>query len=280
MNYLLYNPFANNGEAEKTKDEVLKDLEADFGKFEVQSVVDFDVKKLLKGLTEKDNVVLFGGDGTLNRFVNNIYGLEYKNKLYLYRAGTGNDFLKDIADDDTRYVEISKYIKKLPLIEVNGQKMRFLNGIGYGVPGAACEVADRQKAEGAEKIDYTKISIKLVLKDYKMPGCKVTVDGVTHEYKKCWLASAMYGKYMGGGMMAAPKADRLGDKLHLLVWHKSGRLHTLLMFSSIFKGEHVKHTKYVEILEGRDMTVEFDAPCALQVDGETILNVTKYVVHF
>lgn len=280
MNYLLYNPFANNGEAEKMKDEVLKDLEADFGKFEVQSVVDFDVKKLLKGLTEKDNVVLFGGDGTLNRFVNNIYGLEYKNKLYLYRAGTGNDFLKDIADDDTRYVEISKYIKKLPLIEVNGQKMRFLNGIGYGVPGAACEVADRQKAEGAEKIDYTKISIKLVLKDYKMPGCKVTVDGVTHEYKKCWLASAMYGKYMGGGMMAAPKADRLGDKLHLLVWHKSGRLHTLLMFSSIFKGEHVKHTKYVENLEGKDMTVEFDAPCALQVDGETILNVTKYVVHF
>ena len=280
MNYLLYNPLANNGEAEKAKDEVVEALKADFGEIKTQSVIDFDVKKLLQGLTEKDNVILFGGDGTLNRFVNNIYGTEYKNKLYLYRAGTGNDFLKDVADDDVKYVEISKYIKKLPLIEVNGMKVRFLNGIGYGVPGAACEVADKQKAEGVEKIDYTKISIGLVLGKYKLPECKVTVDGVEHQYKKAWLACAMYGRYMGGGMMAAPKQDRLSDKMSCLVWHKSGRLHTLLMFSGIFKGEHVKHTKYVEVLEGKEMTVEFSSPCALQIDGETVLNVTKYVVHF
>ena len=280
MNYLLYNPLANNGEAEKAKDEVVEALKADFGAIKTQSVIDFDVKKLLQGLTEKDNVILFGGDGTLNRFVNNIYGTEYKNKLYLYRAGTGNDFLKDVADDDVKYVEISKYIKKLPLIEVNGMKVKFLNGIGYGVPGAACEVADKQKAEGVEKIDYTKISIGLVLGKYKLPECKVTVDGVEHQYKKAWLACAMYGRYMGGGMMAAPKQDRLSDKMSCLVWHKSGRLHTLLMFSGIFKGEHVKHTKYVEVLEGKEMTVEFSSPCALQIDGETVLNVTKYVVHF
>ena len=280
MNYLLYNPLANNGEAEKAKDEVVEALKADFGEIKTQSVIDFDVKKLLQGLTEKDNVILFGGDGTLNRFVNNIYGSEYKNKLYLYRAGTGNDFLKDVADDDVKYVEISKYIKKLPLIEVNGMKVRFLNGIGYGVPGAACEVADKQKAEGVEKIDYTKISIGLVLGKYKLPECKVTVDGVEHQYKKAWLACAMYGRYMGGGMMAAPKQDRLSDKMSCLVWHKSGRIHTLLMFSGIFKGEHVKHTKYVEVLEGKEMTVEFSSPCALQIDGETVLNVTKYVVHF
>ncbi len=280
MNYLLYNPLANNGEAEKAKDQVVNALEADFGKLEVKSVIDLDYKKLFGGLTEKDNVILFGGDGTLNRFANAIYGMDYKNKVYLYRAGTGNDFLKDIADDETKYVEISKYLKKLPLIEVNGMKCRFLNGIGYGVPGAACEVADKQKAEGVEKIDYTKISIGLVLGKYKMPNCKVTVDGVVHEYKKCWLASAMYGRYMGGGMMATPKQDRLSDKMSLLVWHKSGRLHTLLMFSSIFKGEHIKKTKYVEVLEGKEMIVEFDSPCALQIDGETVLNVTKYVVHF
>ena len=30
------------------------------------------------------------------------------------------------------------------------------------------------------------------------------------------------------------------------------------------------------IVEGSDITVEFDKPCALQIDGETVLNVTKY----
>ena len=280
MNYLLFNPLANNGAAEKAKDGVIEELRPEFGEFEVKSVIDLDFKKFFSSLKAEDNVVLFGGDGTLNRLANAIYGLEYKNKLYLYRAGTGNDFLKDIVSDETKYVEISKYLKRLPEIEVNDIKCRFLNGIGYGVPGAACEVADKQKAEGKEKIDYAKISIGLVLGKYKMPNCKVTVDGEVHEYKKCWLASAMYGRYMGGGMMAAPKQDRNSDKLSCLVWYKSGRIHTLLMFSSIFKGEHVKKTKYVEVLEGKEIEVEFDAPCALQIDGETVLNVTKYKVHF
>ena len=281
MNYLLFNPLANNGAAEKAKDEVLDELRPEFGEFEVKSVIDLDFKKLFASLKEEDNVFLFGGDGTLNRLANAIYGMSYKGKLYLYRAGTGNDFLKDVAEnDEVKYVEISKYLKRLPMIEVNDIKTRFLNGIGYGVPGAACEVADKQKAEGKEKIDYAKISIGLVLGKYKMPNCKVTVDGKVYEYKKAWLACAMFGRYMGGGMMAAPKQDRNGDKLSCLVWYKSGRIHTLLMFSGIFKGEHVKHTKYVEVLEGKEMEVEFDAPCALQIDGETVLNVTKYKVHF
>ena len=280
MNYLLFNPLANNGEAEKAKDLVLEDLKKEFKDLEVKSVIELEYDKFFPTLKAEDNVILFGGDGTLNRLANAYYGHNYKGKIYLYRAGTGNDFLKDIVDDETKYVEITKYLKKLPVIEVNGTKTHFLNGIGYGVPGAACEVADQQKAAGKEKINYASISVGLVLGKYKLPKCKVTVDGVSKEYEKCWLASAMFGRYMGGGMMAAPKQDRLGDKLSLLVWHKSGRLHTLLMFSSIFKGEHVKKTKYVEVLEGKEMTVEFSHPCALQIDGETVLNVTQYKVHF
>lgn len=32
----------------------------------------------------------------------------------------------------------------------------------------------------------------------------------------------------------------------------------------------------VDILKGREITVEFDRPTALQIDGETILGVTSY----
>lgn len=49
-----------------------------------------------------------------------------------------------------------------------------------------------------------------------------------------------------------------------------------MTFPSIFKGEHVKHTNTVEVLVGKDITVEFDSPAALQIDGETIKGVTKY----
>jgi hypothetical protein len=30
------------------------------------------------------------------------------------------------------------------------------------------------------------------------------------------------------------------------------------------------------VIEGKEITVEFDKPCALQIDGETILGVTSY----
>ncbi len=56
----------------------------------------------------------------------------------------------------------------------------------------------------------------------------------------------------------------------------SGKLKTLMIFPSLFKGEHIKHTKQVEILTGNEITIEFDRPVALQIDGETIHEVSSY----
>ena len=51
-----------------------------------------------------------------------------------------------------------------------------------------------------------------------------------------------------------------------------------MVFPTIFKGEHVGHTEMVEVHTGHEIKVEFDVPCALQIDGETILGVTEYSV--
>ena len=51
-----------------------------------------------------------------------------------------------------------------------------------------------------------------------------------------------------------------------------------MIFPSLFKGEHVKKVKHVKIISGKKITVRFDKPCALQIDGETVLNVTEYTV--
>ena len=49
-----------------------------------------------------------------------------------------------------------------------------------------------------------------------------------------------------------------------------------MAFPSIFKGEHVKKTDIVSIFTGNDIRVKFSRPCAAQIDGETVLNVTEY----
>ena len=88
--------------------------------------------------------------------------------------------------------------------------------------------------------------------------------------------SADDGRYYGGGMMPAPEQDRFGDgKCSLVLFHGSGKLKTLMVFPSIFKGEHINHKKYVSVFSGKEITVKYDEPKPLQVDGETILGITE-----
>ena len=86
----------------------------------------------------------------------------------------------------------------------------------------------------------------------------------------------MNGRYYGGGMKAAPDQDRLSDTLTCMVFKDKGRIGTLMGFPAIFKGEHVNNKKLVAISTGKEITVKFDRPTALQIDGETVRGVTEY----
>ena len=80
--------------------------------------------------------------------------------------------------------------------------------------------------------------------------------------------------------MPAPeqRRDNPEHTVSLAVIHDSGKLKTLVIFPSIFKGEHVSYTSLVDVISGHNITVEFESPTPLQIDGETILNVKKYDV--
>ena len=272
--YILYNPLANNGRsceaiemlAEKRGGEcILRDVTKGYGEY-------------ISAMEEGDVIILCGGDGTLNRFVNENDVEKIENDILYYASGSGNDFARDISlEREADPVSIKKYLVDLPEVEVKGKRYKFINGIGYGIDGYCCEEGDRLRAIPGKKVDYTAIAIKGLLGKFKPKNAKITVDGVEYEYKKVWLAPAMHGRYYGGGMIATPAQNREGaEKLSLLVWQGSGKLGTLMAFPSIFKGEHVKRTKHIKIIEGKEITVEFDKPCALQIDGETVLDVTSY----
>ena len=62
--------------------------------------------------------------------------------------------------------------------------------------------------------------------------------------------------------------------------HGRSRIGTLIIFPSIFKGEHIKHEKKVSVITGHNITVKFNEPSPLQIDGETVRNVSEYSVSF
>ena len=279
MRYLLYNPLSGKENQSRTAAESYA-VSANIPT-KLVSVTDIgDLGDFFEALDSCDDVVFFGGDGTLNHIANALSDRSIKNDVYYYPCGTGNDFARDIGVADAREpVMINDHIKDLPTVTVNGTERKFINGVGFGIDGYCCEVGDSLKSRGKNP-NYTAIAIKGLLFHFKPVNATVSVDGKTYDFKKVWIAPTMFGRYYGGGMMPTPKQDRgaADKKVSLMMFHRSGKLKTLSIFPSIFQGKHVEKEKYVTILEGKDITVTFDRPTPLQIDGETVLGVTSYTV--
>ena len=278
MTNVLYNPLADNKRGEenaKKIKEILKNAELKFA-----DITKIDLHEFINNVPQKDKIIIAGGDGTLNYLVNKFSGNVTGHSLYYYASGNGNDFKVDISEKEHgEIIRLDKYIKDLPIVYVNGGKgVRFLNGVGFGIDGYCCEVGDEMKKKSAKSINYTSIAIKGMLYDYKPRNAVVTVDGVKHKYNNVWLVPTMNGRYYGGGMKVAPDQDRLtADRmLTTMVFHCKSKLKTLTVFPTIFKGKHVEHTDIIDMLTGREITVEFDKPTPLQVDGETYKSVSHY----
>ncbi len=273
--YVFFNSLAGNG---TSFDEVKAELCKTVSDQKVFCDVKDGYRDVISSLDADDYLVICGGDGTLNRFINEIDGMEFDNDVLYFASGNGNDFARDIGKENREApYSIKEHIRDLPVVTVNGKSYRFLNGVGYGIDGYCCQVGDELKKIPGKKVDYTAIAIKGLLFHYKPANARVVIDGVEKHYKKVWIAPTMHGRFYGGGMMPTPAQDRSQrGKLSIMVWHGSGKLRTLMAFPSLFKGEHLKHTKYIDVCEGSEITVEFDRPTALQIDGETVLGVTSY----
>lgn len=278
MIYILYNPLANNSRGQQDAERWAERLTAPAT---FKSVIDLNFKSFFQKVKPSDEVVLCGGDGTLNRFANDTYGINFKCKLSYAKCGSGNDFYRDVADkEEDGRIDLKPYLKHLPLVKVNGIKRRFLNGIGYGIDGDTCLEGDKiREKDPSAVINYTKIAISLLLSKFKTKVAQIEVDGIKSVFKHVWLATTMNGRYYGGGMMAAPNQDRLNNKheCDLVVFSSIGRIHTLLRFPKYSSGKH-EGKRFVTHIQGKHVKVIFSKPCALQIDGDVVKDVTSYEV--
>ena len=278
---ILYNPLSGNRSAKKEVyklDDILANNYLDY----VEMTPDFDYKSFMHKVKADERVVLCGGDGTVNRFVNEVDEEDLNKPTFYFPLGSGNDFNRDVHGKlDNTLINLNNYMNNLPVVTINGKSTKFINGVGYGIDGWCCEMGDKLRAKDSTKpINYTSIAVKGALFQYKKTNATVTVDGKEYHYKDVFLASTMKGRFYGGGMMAAPDQDRNDPehKVSVLVFRGKIRLQVLLVFSKIFTGEHIKKPKMCILHTGKEIKVEFDAPRAAQVDGETELGVTSYTV--
>lgn len=277
MNYILYNSLSNNHiEPEYIQQTRKQNNEQNI----IQDVLGLNYIAFFDSLKEEDSVTLVGGDGTIHYLINGLGDYPLRNPIYLVPAGSGNDFFHDVVgDSNQKQILLNPYLTHLPTVEVAGMTRRFINGIGFGIDGYCCEVGDELRNTSDKPVNYTAIAIKGLLFHFKPVKAKITVDGVSESFEHVWLAPTMKGRYYGGGMMIAPSQNRTNsDTVTTVVYKSKSKFKALMVFPSIFKGEHIQKEKMVKIFRGKEIQVEFDRPTALQIDGETVKNVTSYTV--
>ena len=273
-NYVLYNPTSNNGRGDKVREELGGLIH--HGKLIFMDITGIkDINKYMETIDISDNIIVAGGDGTLNKFVNDCDVL--LRDVYYYPCGSGNDFARDVRKRKG-LIHVNKYINNLPVCTVNGDRKKFFNGVGYGVDGYCCTEGDKIRQKSDRKVNYGLIALKGVIKGYTPVNATVCIDGVKKEYKKVWVCATMKGRYCGGGFMFSPNQDRFdnGGKLSLVVAHNASKLTILTAFLFVLFGKHTIFKKNVEILEGYDIKVEYDTPTSLQIDGEGYENILSY----
>lgn len=175
MQYVLFNPQAGNGSgAQQARALDARFPEETFSYTDMTTISDYAA--WLGTLPADASLIIAGGDGTLNRFLNDTNGMALPEQLYYFATGSGNDFLHDLGlEKGADPVPVAQHLRDLPTVTVNGKHWRFLNGIGYGIDGYCCEVGDALRGKADKPVNYTAIAIKGLLFHFHPANAEVTV---------------------------------------------------------------------------------------------------------
>lgn len=249
--FVFYNPLAGQGK-------ILEDLEALEFVLDVECVF-CDMTKpetygeALFDMAPNDALVICGGDGTLNRFVNLVEDIHLPNEIYYYPAGEHNDFARDFGCCyGSNPFSVSKALKRLPQVQTGNKIICFLTGVLF--------LAERRiRCFSGKKQRYT---------DKNTPQrVRVSVDRALHAYENVRFAAVMQGKHCNGGMIADVKRLRTDEDLSCVLIHGCSRLTGNYLLRQLQKGR-TPQSRHLTIHRGREIRLTFEEPVCLLVDGE------------
>ncbi len=250
--------------------------------------------------TGYDQLIVVGGDGTLNEVVNGLFPEDKEMgigtepirrdvRLAVVRRGTGGDFARNLALPN-KGIKVFAHVASSQTISTDlglclfqspsGKVCRraFINIASFGLSGLVDQKLNFGRKR-AGSLSYAGAIIS-ALYSYKRQLVRVLVDNKPLYEGRLLLGAVANAPYFGGGIKIAPDADYSDGRLNIVLLVHIGQREVMNSWS-IYSGQHI-HWDSVRVARGESIEVSAleSTECLLDIDGEQpgMLGATMSVV--
>jgi diacylglycerol kinase (ATP) len=228
-----------------------------------------------------DAALIFGGDGTLNRYLPEL--IERQIPFLIVPCGSGNDFARELgikthADAVRAWQGFRNggcHVTRVDAVQVrfpNGLMRFYCNIAGIGLDSATNDVANKQPQWLRKRGGYNLAALQ-ALATFEAPTVSLTLtlpDSKRLEIeRRMTLAAFANGRSYGSGMRIAPAADFSNGLLEVCLIAQASKPRILYLFPRVFSANHVGLPE-VEFLQARSVDVRSKPPQDVYGDGELL----------
>lgn len=244
-------------------------------------IIELSKKYVLEGYR---NILVAGGDGSLNEVVNGIFLQDEvaisEITIGMLPVGTGNDWIRTfgIPDDYTKALDIVKEHKTvfqdvgaITYRRKKKEKKRFfVNMAGFGFDAVVAKKVNQLKDKGWSGQKLYLWALLYSYFKYNTKRMKIVVDGKTFD-DFIFTSSIGIGKYNGGGMMQSPDAVPNNGKLNITMIRKISVWGLIANISGLYSGKYVTDYR-VSAAVGKEIQISSKRKIPGEADGEHLGN--------
>jgi diacylglycerol kinase (ATP) len=243
---------------------------------------------------ELDAVVLFGGDGTIHRYLGRLVDLQLP--LLVVPSGSGNDFAHALGmkrERDARnaweaFLENHNNVRSVDLgvitplnkgdrqenqPQARGAPTYFCSVAGVGLQAEVTRRANRLPRWLRKNGGYA-LALPPAIRNFAPQRMKILISNEAGHWTTLtdhpsMLAAIANTATFGDGMKIAPKADSQDGELDICVIEAIDRFKLFCLFPTVYFGRHLK-VKEVKYAQASFIQLQTEAPLDLYADGEYI----------
>jgi diacylglycerol kinase (ATP) len=241
----------------------------------------------LSTLARTDGVpllVVVGGDGTMNEvsraYIDGSGSPIDGPPLGIVPAGTGGDFRRSFDLGKSTEEAVGRILDTEPrpldlgILDVTGDDGRparttFVNIASFGVSGRIDRLVNQSPKWMGGRIAFALGTLR-AMSTYRNAPVSIRVDGKPWHEGRVVVGAIANGRYFGGGMQIAPRADPADGLLDVVVMGDMPFAESFRLGPAVYKGTHLSEAR---VFSTRGTTVEADplgpSPVFIDSDGET-----------